>query len=86
MVRQDEQQWASSRIKARPPVLPWIATPPGSAILAVNRSTMKVDGKTDGSPVTEADLAVDSIIAAGLARWFRTYPLSEERAQQATPV
>jgi hypothetical protein len=31
----------------------------GAAILAVNRSAMKVDGKTDGSPVTEADLAAD---------------------------
>src|SRR6478736_7559541 len=57
----------------------------GAAILAVNRSTMKVDGKTDGSPVTEADLAADSIIAAGLARLVPNIPsLSEERAQQAT--
>src|SRR6185436_7914666 len=54
-------------------------------ILAVNRSTMKIDGKTDGSPVTEADLAADSIIAAGLARLVPNIPsLSEERAQQAT--
>src|SRR5438128_906315 len=29
----------------------------GHAILAVNRAAMTVDGKTDGSPVTEADLA-----------------------------
>ena len=29
----------------------------GAAILAVNRAAMRVDGKTDGSPVTEADLA-----------------------------
>ena len=57
----------------------------GATILAVNRSTMKVDGKTDGSPVTEADLAADSIIAAGLARLVPNIPsLSEERAQQAT--
>jgi len=34
----------------------------GHAILAVNRSAMKVDGKKDGSPVTEADLAADRII------------------------
>ena len=34
----------------------------GRAILAVNRAAMKVDGKTDGSPVTEADLAADRII------------------------
>src|SRR3954451_6625764 len=57
----------------------------GAAILAVNRSTMKVDGKTDGSPVTEADLAADRIIAEGLARVVPDIPsLSEERAAHAT--
>ena len=40
----------------------------GAAILAVNRRAMKIDGKPDGSPVTEADLAADRIIAEGLAR------------------
>ena len=56
----------------------------GAAILAVNRSAMKVDGKTDGSPVTEADLAADHIIAEGLARVAPGIPsLSEERAAQA---
>ncbi len=29
---------------------------------------MRIDGKLDGSPVTEADLAADRIIAEGLAR------------------
>ena len=58
----------------------------GAAILAVNRSAMKVDGKTDGSPVTEADLAADRIIAEGLARLAPNIPsLSEERVQLATP-
>ena len=83
--------------KARPPVLDRdaaaelieplteIVTRAGAAILAVNRSAMKVDGKSDGSPVTEADLAADSIIAAGLARLAPNIPsLSEERVQQAT--
>ena len=57
----------------------------GAAILAVNRSAMKVDGKTDGSPVTEADLAADRIIAEGLAQVAPDIPsLSEERAVQAT--
>ena len=57
----------------------------GAAILAVNRSAMKVDGKTDGSPVTEADLAADRIIAEGLAQVAPGIPsLSEERAAQAT--
>src|SRR5438270_6295022 len=56
-----------------------------AAILAVNRSAMKVDGKTDGSPVTEADLAADRIIAEGLAQVAPDIPsLSEERTQQAT--
>src|SRR3954471_22539758 len=56
----------------------------GDAILAVNRAAMKVDGKTDGSPVTEADLAADRIIADGLARLAPHLPsLSEERALQA---
>src|SRR3981081_4672127 len=40
----------------------------GAAILAVDRGAMKIDGKADGSPVTEADLAADRIIAEGLAR------------------
>jgi 3'(2'), 5'-bisphosphate nucleotidase len=51
----------------------------GAAILAVNRHGMKVDGKTDGSPVTEADLAADRIIRDGLARLVPEVPtLSEE--------
>ncbi|CAN5249000.1 3'(2'),5'-bisphosphate nucleotidase CysQ [soil metagenome] len=58
----------------------------GAAILAVDRAAMKVAGKPDGSPVTEADMAADRIIAAGLARLMPQVPtLSEERAQRATP-
>ncbi|HEY8335425.1 MAG TPA: 3'(2'),5'-bisphosphate nucleotidase CysQ [Tardiphaga sp.] len=58
----------------------------GAAILAVDRGTMAVDGKADGSPVTEADLAADRIIADGLARLAPGIPaLSEERAHAATP-
>jgi 3'(2'), 5'-bisphosphate nucleotidase len=56
----------------------------GAAILAVNRRTMKVEGKGDGSPVTEADMAADRIIAAGLARLAPNIPtLSEERTHLA---
>jgi 3'(2'), 5'-bisphosphate nucleotidase len=56
----------------------------GTAILAVNRRTMKVEGKTDGSPVTEADLAADRIIAAGLEQLVPDIPvLSEERTHLA---
>jgi 3'(2'), 5'-bisphosphate nucleotidase len=59
----------------------------GAAILAVNRAAMKIDGKADGSPVTEADLAADRIIHDGLARLAPDVPaLSEERALQANPL
>src|ERR1700733_4002576 len=52
----------------------------GAAILAVNRGARRIDGKLDGSPVTEADLAADRIIAEGLARLAPDIPaLSEER-------
>ena len=58
----------------------------GEAILAVNRTAMKVDGKQDGSPVTEADLAADRVIADGLARLAAGVPtLSEERTHLASP-
>jgi len=56
----------------------------GAAILAVNRVAMKIDGKIDGSPVTEADLAADRVIGEGLARLAPNIPsLSEERVQLA---
>jgi 3'(2'), 5'-bisphosphate nucleotidase len=51
----------------------------GNAILAVDRHAMQIAGKTDGSPVTEADLAADRIICEGLARLAPGVPtLSEE--------
>ena len=58
----------------------------GAAIVAINRAAMKIDGKADGSPVTEADLAADRIICEGLARLFPELPaLSEERVHSAKP-
>jgi 3'(2'), 5'-bisphosphate nucleotidase len=58
----------------------------GAAILAVNRAAMRIEGKLDGSPVTEADLAADRIIAEGLARLAPEVPaLSEERVGLARP-
>src|SRR6202022_4142263 len=58
----------------------------GAAILAVNRLAMKIDGKVDGSPVTEADPAPHWIIGEGLAWLIPDVPaLSEERAHQAKP-
>ena len=59
----------------------------GAAILAVNRRAMKIDGKVDGSPVTDADLAADRVIDEGLARLVAKVPaLSEERLHQAKPL
>jgi 3'(2'), 5'-bisphosphate nucleotidase len=56
----------------------------GDAILAVNRGALKIVGKADGSPVTDADLAADRIIAEGLARLAPDIPtLSEERVFSA---
>jgi 3'(2'), 5'-bisphosphate nucleotidase len=56
----------------------------GAAILTVNRGSMAVDGKADGSPVTEADMAADRVIAEGLARLKpEIQTLSEERSHLA---
>jgi 3'(2'), 5'-bisphosphate nucleotidase len=53
----------------------------GAAIMAVDRSTLAIEGKADGSPVTEADFAADRIIGDGLAQLIGDIPaLSEERA------
>ena len=58
----------------------------GATILAINRASMKINDKVDGSPVTEADLAADQIINDGLARLIPGVPvLSEERADLAKP-
>lgn len=58
----------------------------GHAILAVNRHAMKVAGKVDGSPVTDADLAADRIIGEGLEQLAPQLPaLSEERLLEARP-
>ena len=52
----------------------------GQAILALDRKAMSVAGKRDGSPVTDADLASDRIIAEGLAMIAPDIPVvSEER-------
>jgi len=58
----------------------------GAAILAVDRTAMRIDDKLDGSPVTEADLSADRIIAEGLARLAPEVPaLSEERVDRTKP-
>jgi 3'(2'), 5'-bisphosphate nucleotidase len=58
----------------------------GAAILAIRCGALAVETKTDGSPVTQADLAADRIISDGLARLAPDIPsLSEERAGDAKP-
>lgn len=55
----------------------------GAAILAVDRSRMGVENKSDGSPVTIADMAADRIIAQGLKALAPNVPtLSEERVDK----
>ncbi|MCG6206326.1 3'(2'),5'-bisphosphate nucleotidase CysQ [Rhodopseudomonas sp. HC1] len=57
----------------------------GAAILEIDRSG-KVDHKSDGSPVTAADLAADRVIAEGLAQIAPQLPtLSEERCGLGRP-
>src|SRR3954447_11187189 len=59
----------------------------GLAILAIDRNAMKIEGKPDGSPVTQADLTADGIIAEGLAKLVPDIPLlSEERLHSAKPL
>jgi 3'(2'), 5'-bisphosphate nucleotidase len=54
----------------------------GRAILAINRGAMTVTDKSDGSPVTEADLAADRVINKGLAAIAPGIAvLSEERVE-----
>src|SRR3981189_242579 len=56
----------------------------GAAILAIDRGTMATKGKADGSPVTEADMAADRVIAEGLAHLIpEVQTLSEERTHLA---
>ncbi|WP_300185466.1 3'(2'),5'-bisphosphate nucleotidase CysQ [Bradyrhizobium sp.] len=56
----------------------------GAAILAVSRVDLNIDGKPDGSPVTDADLVADRIIGEGLTRLAPNIPaISEERVHLA---
>jgi len=58
----------------------------GASVLAIKRDHLTIAGKADGTPVTDADLASDAIIADGLARLCPDIPaLSEERVHLATP-
>lgn len=56
-----------------------------AAILAVNQRSVSSRDKTDGSPVTEADLAADKVIVDGLISLYPRIPVvSEERADAGT--
>ncbi|MCL2716946.1 MAG: 3'(2'),5'-bisphosphate nucleotidase CysQ [Alphaproteobacteria bacterium] len=57
----------------------------GKAILGVNRAGMQVDGKSDGSPVTEADLAADRILTMGLRQTAPDIAIVSEEQVQALP-
>lgn len=59
----------------------------GRAIQAIDRGGLEVKGKADGSPVTQADLAADRVIAEGLATLCPEIPVvSEERAPACTQI
>lgn len=63
-------------------ILRRLAVEAGAAILAVyDRGDVAVEAKADASPVTEADLAADAVICAGLATAYPDIPVvTEERA------
>ena len=61
-----------------------LAVQAGAAVLAVNRSTMALDKKIDGSVVSDADTLADAIISEGLTKLAPDIPvLSEERTHLA---
>lgn len=63
-----------------------IAAAAGARIAAVREAGFAVIAKGDGSPLTEADLAAEAIIAEGLARHCPGIPVvSEEDAARAAP-
>jgi 3'(2'), 5'-bisphosphate nucleotidase len=68
------------------PRLVAIAAEAGARIVAVRNRPHAVTEKADGSPLTEADLAAEAVIAAGLARAAPGIPVvSEEDADRAAP-
>jgi 3'(2'), 5'-bisphosphate nucleotidase len=68
------------------PHLVAIAASAGARIVAVRQQPLAVTAKDDGSPLTEADLAAEAIIAAGLAEAAPDLPVvSEEGANRSAP-
>ncbi|MGD1888833.1 MAG: 3'(2'),5'-bisphosphate nucleotidase CysQ [Cohaesibacteraceae bacterium] len=63
-----------------------LASKAGKAVMDIYADGFKVEDKADGSPLTEADLAADAIIAQGLADIAPSIPLlSEETAHGTSP-
>lgn len=61
-----------------------LALEAGAAIMAVHaQADISAQAKADASPVTEADLAADAIICAGLARAFPGLPVVTEEQTQS---
>ncbi|WP_372622110.1 3'(2'),5'-bisphosphate nucleotidase CysQ [Falsiroseomonas sp.] len=68
------------------PRLVAIAAEAGARIVEVRQRPHSVEAKADGSPLTEADLAAEAVIAAGLAAAAPTIPVvSEEDAARVAP-
>lgn len=69
------------------PSLVAIAAEAGASIVAVRARPHEVTAKGDGSPLTEADLAAEAVIAAGLAAAAPDIAVvSEEDAERAAPA
>jgi 3'(2'), 5'-bisphosphate nucleotidase len=65
------------------PQITALALEAGEAIMAVYATDFGHELKADASPVTEADLAAEAIIAAGLAKISPLYPVVAEEAAAA---
>ena len=64
-----------------------LARDAGAAVMAVYAEDFEARAKADASPVTEADLAADRIIVAGLQSAFPQIPaVTEERAATHDPA
>jgi 3'(2'), 5'-bisphosphate nucleotidase len=61
-----------------------LAIEAGAAILAVRASAADPSWKSDGSPLTAADLAAEAVIDAGLKRLLPGVPVISEEADAAT--
>ncbi|HEV7266661.1 MAG TPA: 3'(2'),5'-bisphosphate nucleotidase CysQ [Falsiroseomonas sp.] len=68
------------------PRLVAIAAEAGARIVEVRQRPHAVEAKADGSPLTEADLAAEAVIAAGLAAVVPAIPVvSEEDTARVAP-